>query len=119
MLYLGGLILVGGVCCVPISGSGNLGSPCWRTAPQYALLFCILFHTKSSGKMISTGIKQSLFSQFFLLLLAQDFRLWWWCDVVEYSSHALTMGFEVRLELLSAVITFHFMSLLLLERNGI
>lgn len=54
MLYLGGLILAGSVCCVPISGSGDSGSPCYRTAPQYALLFCfiiiIISHKKAVAK---------------------------------------------------------------------
>lgn len=80
MLYLGGLILAGSVCCVPISGSGDSGSPCYRTAPQYALLFCfiiiiIISHKKSCGKMILKGIKQSFLSPILSLVACSQFRI--------------------------------------------
>lgn len=38
--------------------------------------------------------------------------------VVEYSISGLTMGFEVRLELFSPVMTFHFMSPPLFKKNN-
>lgn len=58
--------MAGCVCHVPISGSGDLGSSCWRTAPQYAL-YSVFTSQKSSYlfKALEIDIKKNK-ADFFL-----------------------------------------------------
>lgn len=107
MFCLGGLILDDCVYSISISGSGGLGAPCWRTAPQNALLFCFPLHKssylfKAPEQWYQEECNRIYFPKIFLLLSAHNFVVVI-VAVVEYSSSALTMGFEGRLQLLSLV----------------
>lgn len=98
----------------PLVGVGTWGAHVGEqplNMPFYSvffLLLSLLFHTQ---KLWQNDINRnkadfSLPNSFsYCLLMISD------CVVilVEYSSRALTMGFEVRLELLSPVLTFHYM----------
>lgn len=123
MPCLGGPILDGCVYNVSISGSGDSGGPCWGTTPQYALFFCFPLHKPSClFKALEQGYQEEYnriyFPKIFLSLSAHKFVVVI-VAAIEYSSSALTMGFEVRLRLLFPVMTFYFMSFLLLKKNSI
>lgn len=108
------------VCAVfPLVGVGIWGA----CMPFYSIShFTVFMLVYSSGhQMISRGIEQSLSSQGLSLVVCSQFQIFLLSLLLllKIVAGALMVGFEVRLGLLSPVMTFYFKSFLLLQENGI
>lgn len=107
------------VCSIPIS-SVDFGARCWSLSVSCHSSFSFEECCHTCLKLWQNDIQRNkagltlLWSFSCCLPAISDFVI----AVVEYSSSGLTMGFEVRLELFSPVMTFHFMSPPLFKKNN-